>query len=106
MTKTTIFSVTAMAGAMALSTAMATAMAPVPAQAADMEKCYGVVKAGHNDCGANGHSCAGAAATDGDANEWVMIPAGLCDRLVGGSTTPGGDSMAKDAMDKDTMDEE
>lgn len=87
MTKATILTVTAMTGVMAL----ATATAPAPAQAADMEKCYGVVKAGHNDCGANGHSCAGAAKTDGDPNEWVMMPEGLCERLVGGSTTPGGE---------------
>lgn len=85
MNKTTILSVTALAGALALSIAMPT----VPAQAADMEKCYGVVKAGHNDCGANGHSCAGAAKKDRDPNEWIMVPAGLCARLAGGSTTPG-----------------
>ena len=55
------------------------------------EKCYGVVKAGANDCGANGHSCAGHAATDGDANEWIALPAGTCEKIVGASLTPGGD---------------
>jgi uncharacterized membrane protein len=50
------------------------------------EKCYGVVKAGKNDCGAPGHSCAGQAAKDADPNEWVYVPAGTCDKLVGGST--------------------
>ena len=49
------------------------------------EKCAGVAKAGKNDCGANGHSCAGQAATDGDANEWVYVPEGTCDKLVGGT---------------------
>ncbi len=53
-----------------------------------MEKCYGIVKAGHNDCGASGHSCAGQAAKDSDSNEWVMMPAGLCDKLVGATTSP------------------
>ena len=86
MNKTTIFTVTALAGALALSAAMPS----IPAQAADMEKCYGVVKAGHNDCSGNGHSCAGAATKDHDQNEWIMVPAGLCARLAGGSTTPGG----------------
>jgi len=52
------------------------------------EKCYGVVKAGANDCGANGHSCAGHAKEDADGKEWVMVPKGLCDRLAGGSTEP------------------
>lgn len=50
----------------------------------DMEKCAGIVKAGHNDCGANGHSCAGQAKTDGDPNEWIMLPAGTCEKIVGG----------------------
>ncbi len=54
---------------------------------ADKEKCYGVVKAAKNDCGAQGHSCAGQATKDGAANEWVYVPKGLCDKLVSGTTT-------------------
>ncbi len=63
---------------------------PANAAGKDMEKCYGVVKAGHNDCGnaAKTHSCAGQASVDGDGGEWVAVPKGLCDKLVGGSTTP------------------
>jgi len=49
-----------------------------------MEKCAGVVKAGKNDCAANGHSCAGMAKRDGDAKEWVSVPAGTCAKLVNG----------------------
>lgn len=54
-----------------------------------MEKCYGVVKAGKNECAskANKHSCATTAETDGDPNEWIKMPEGLCDKIVGGSTT-------------------
>lgn len=57
----------------------------------DKEKCYGVVKAGHNDCGdaAGKHSCMGHATVDGDPNEWVAMPAGLCEKLVGGSVKAG-----------------
>lgn len=67
--------------------------ATVPAAHADAkaekEKCYGVVKAGKNDCGSKdgSHSCAGQAKADGDANEWVFVPKGLCDKLVGGSAS-------------------
>lgn len=55
------------------------------------EKCYGVVKAGHNDCGdaASKHSCMGHATKDGDPNEWVAVPTGLCEKLVGGSLNAG-----------------
>ena len=49
------------------------------------EKCSGVVKAGQNDCAANGHSCAAQAKTDGDANEWVYLPEGTCAKIVGGT---------------------
>lgn len=62
------------------------------AQAADKEKCYGIVKAGANDCGANGHSCAGQAEVDNDPNEWVYMPKGLCERIAGASLEAGGDS--------------
>lgn len=49
-----------------------------------MEKCQGIAKAGMNDCGANGHGCAGMAETDGDANEWIFVPKGTCEKIVGG----------------------
>lgn len=52
---------------------------------ADMEKCYGVVKAGKNDCAGAAHSCAGNEKKDGAG--WVYMPKGLCDKLVGGTTT-------------------
>ena len=60
------------------------------ANAKEKEKCYGVVKAGKNDCAnaAGTHSCAGSAATDADGGEWVYVPKGLCNKLVGGSPEP------------------
>ena len=48
------------------------------------EKCAGIAKKGMNDCGANGHSCAGKAAKDGDVNEWVYVAEGTCEKIVGG----------------------
>ncbi len=63
------------------------------ANAMDMagkEKCYGVVKAGANDCAnaAKTHSCAGHAATDADGGEWLALPTGVCEKLAGGSLEP------------------
>ena len=49
------------------------------------QKCAGVVKAGQNDCGANGHSCAGQAKRDNDPKEWVYLPKGTCSKIVGGT---------------------
>ena len=54
----------------------------------DNEKCYGIAKAGKNDCAANGHACQAHARQDGNGNEWIYVPAGTCERLVGGSLTP------------------
>jgi len=48
------------------------------------EKCQGVVKAGMNDCGTSKHACAGMARTDADEEEWVYVPVGMCEKLVGG----------------------
>jgi uncharacterized membrane protein len=51
------------------------------------DKCYGVAKAGQNDCAANGHSCAGQAKKDNDPNEWKHMPADQCEKM-GGKTAP------------------
>ena len=86
---------TLLAGAVALTMAGAATMA----QAEEgQEKCYGVVKAGMNDCGAadKSHACAGQATTDGSASEWVYVPAGLCAKLANGSTEPAGDEHHDD----------
>jgi len=53
-----------------------------------MEKCYGVAKAGMNDCSTAGHHCAGESKLNGSKKEWLLTPAGLCNKLVGGSTQP------------------
>lgn len=50
----------------------------------EMEKCSGIVKAGMNDCGANGHACAGQAKTDSAAGEWIKVPKGTCEKITGG----------------------
>jgi uncharacterized membrane protein len=72
----------AAAGLIALSAA---AGAP-EAHADKQEKCYGIVKAGKNDCAnkSGTHSCAGLAKKDGDGDEWLLVPEGLCDKILGG----------------------
>lgn len=72
----------AVAGVVALGLGAASETAE--AAKAGFEKCAGVVKAGMNDCGTSTHSCAGQAATDGDAEEWVYVPAGTCGKIAGG----------------------
>jgi uncharacterized membrane protein len=57
------------------------------ADKADMEKCYGVVKAGKNDCAGAAHACSGQAKADAGGKEFVTLPKGTCARLTGGSLT-------------------
>ena len=75
-----------------LSTAIGSIIAlsaiSLPAHSAEdqtTEKCYGVAKAAKNDCAGSGHACAGQAKTDGSGKEFVKLPKGTCERLVGGS---------------------
>ena len=79
---------TLLAGAVAMTIAGAANTAE--AMSDDKEKCYGVVKAGHNDCASasKSHSCAGHATHDADGEEWLALPKGTCDRLAGGHTSP------------------
>ncbi len=51
-----------------------------------MEKCYGIVKAGKNDCADSKqtHSCAGEAKVNGGEHEWILLPKGTCERIVNG----------------------
>ena len=51
-----------------------------------MEKCYGIAKAGKNDCAADDgkHTCAGMAKHDNEESAFLVVPAGLCDKIVGG----------------------
>jgi uncharacterized membrane protein len=77
-----------------------------PAQAADeksgsKEKCYGIAKAGQNDCAnASGtHACAGQSKADMSADEWKYVAKGSCESMKG-SLMSGKDKMMKDKMDK------
>jgi uncharacterized membrane protein len=67
------------------------------AMAADqnMEKCFGIAKAGHNDCSSNksAHACAGQATKNNDPMDFVAVPKGTCDKIAGGSTEPAGGMM-------------
>ena len=59
-----------------------------PAPVADQERCYGIAKAGQNDCGTARHACAGQGTVDRDPLDWKTVPKGTCLKL-GGKTTPG-----------------
>jgi uncharacterized membrane protein len=51
-----------------------------------LEKCYGINAAAKNDCAAGSHSCAGQATMARDPKSFVLIPAGDCAKIAGGTT--------------------
>jgi uncharacterized membrane protein len=70
----------AVASVIALAGLLAT---PANAAKEGFEKCAGIVKAGKNDCGTSTHACAGQAKKDGDKEEWLYVPTGTCEKIVG-----------------------
>ena len=66
--------------------ALLSAQKPVPAPSFKAEKCYGIAKAGKNDCASTGNnSCGGTSRANADPKAWIYVPEGYCDRIVGGS---------------------
>ncbi|MBI1285416.1 MAG: DUF2282 domain-containing protein [Thiobacillus sp.] len=97
-----LFAATALSAAMGI----AMAMTGTPASAADMKempqavkdnmarakanhlvKCYGVSKAGLNDCAEGAHSCVGQSTRDRDPASFVLLPQGDCQKIAGGKTS-------------------
>lgn len=74
------------AGIAAAASLTATAPGAMAQNSGKMEKCYGIVKSGLNDCAnlAGTHSCAGLAKKDADPNEWLLLPEGACKKIIGG----------------------
>jgi uncharacterized membrane protein len=78
-----------------LSSALAAALslgAAVTAHAADgdKEKCYGVAKAGKNDCAntSGTHSCAGQSKMDNSPEDWKYVAKGSCEKMGGKMMAP------------------
>jgi uncharacterized membrane protein len=72
----------------ALSAAVAISSAQAEGDTKDQEKCYGIAKAGKNDCAIPGHDCMGHSKVDNDKKEWMFVKKGECEGK-GGSLTPG-----------------
>ncbi len=65
--------------------ALGVAGTSLPANAEEMEKCFGIAKAGKNDCQTANSSCAGTSVKDGQKDAWLFVPKGTCEKVVGGS---------------------
>ena len=81
--------------ALALGAALAVSLAPLTAQAADMDKCFGVALKGKNDCAAGaGTSCAGTSRTDYQGSAWSLVPKGTCEQTPSVTSPTGFGQLA------------
>jgi uncharacterized membrane protein len=71
--------------AAAAASLMSLAMVAAPAAAQEKEKCFGIAKAGQNDCAnlSASHSCAGQSKLDMDKGEWKYVAKGTCKDMKG-----------------------
>jgi uncharacterized membrane protein len=76
----------------ALSTGAAMAQDKGASIKGEKERCYGISKAGQNDCAAGaGTTCAGTSKADYQGNAWKYVAKGTCV----GMTTPKGKGSLK-----------
>lgn len=64
---------------------MSLSMVAVHAATQEKEKCFGIAKAGQNDCASisGAHSCAGQSKVDMDKGEWKYVAKGTCKDMKG-----------------------
>jgi uncharacterized membrane protein len=92
--------------AAAAASLLSTMLLSTPAVAQEKEKCYGIAKAGQNDCAnlAGTHSCAGQTKVDNDKGEWKYVAKGTCESMKGMSAEQAKKaSMMKDGEMKKDM---
>jgi uncharacterized membrane protein len=79
-----VFIQSALASILAFGAISAAQAGPV-APDATKDKCFGVAKAGANDCASasGSHSCAGTAKKDNDAGDWKYVTKGTCESMGG-----------------------
>ena len=84
-----VFIRTALASVLALGALGAAHAADANANA-NKEKCYGIAKAGSNDCASatGSHSCAGTATKDNDKGDWKYVDKGTCEKMGGSTMAP------------------
>ena len=83
-----------LAGAVAAALAIASQPVGATEQKTENVKCYGIAKAGQNDCASSANNtCAGTAKMDYDRRAWKLVPSGTCETteviLKDGATRKG-----------------
>jgi uncharacterized membrane protein len=68
--------------------ASTTAQAAGAVVCAEQERCYGIARAGKNDCATSSSGCSGSAKQDNLKDAWIYVPKGTCQKVAGGTPTP------------------
>ncbi|WP_028100525.1 BufA1 family periplasmic bufferin-type metallophore [Pseudoduganella violaceinigra] len=76
------------AAALATVCAATSTVASAQGNPTEKEKCYGVAKAGQNDCATGTHGCSNQAQSDNMASEWKFVAKGTCEKAGGKTTAP------------------
>ena len=90
MNKVQLMVASAMVAAFSLPLLASAQSGPAPTPKFEHEKCFGIAKAGENDCQTANSSCAGTSGRDAQGDAWIYLPAGTCGKLIGGSLQPKG----------------
>ena|SRR3990167_9524042 len=85
----------AISAVLSFSTSTTIVAAKSDSVAQQTEKCYGISKAGMNDCASGVSSCAGSAVKDSQGDAFLLVPTGLCEKIVGGSVKEITDKNSK-----------
>ena len=88
MNRTRLLVASAIVAALALPLVANGQGGPAPKPKFEAEKCYGIARAGKNDCQTTNSSCAGTSKRDTQGDAWVYMPKGACDKVVNGSLQP------------------
>ena len=86
--KTSMLVASALATAVSIAAIGAVKAGPAAVPGFDHEKCFGIARSGSNDCQTAKSSCAGTSKKDMQADAWVYLPAGTCDKIAGGRLMP------------------
>ncbi len=76
--------------ALVAALSLATAGGVLAQAKVEMEECYGIVKAGQNDCAVEslGSTCAGTSKVDRQVDAYLLVPKGTCAKIAGAALAP------------------
>jgi uncharacterized membrane protein len=83
-----VITTTSLVAAVTAAAFLVEAQTNVPKPRYPYEKCYGIAKAGENDCFGQGNSCGGTSKKDHDPQAWIYVPVGTCKKIAGGKLSP------------------